>query len=125
MQLTVYDSLKRQRLLQTKNETFPSYFLQNLHFRAAAHFALSLDTVIWSINCIINLKTPRSRTPKKISRSAIMKIFIFSRISLLTNNFRVTRLVREKKRYIFLMTIASEVAQQCIKGKHRISLMRL
>lgn len=95
---------EKTKAIATKNETFPSYFLQNLHIRAAAHFALLLDTVIWSINCIINLKTPRRRTLEKNISFGYFDICTFSRISFRTNNFRVTRRVRDKKGYIFLMT---------------------
>ena len=95
---------EKTKAIATKNETFPSYFLQNLHIRAAAHFALLLDTVIWSINWIINLKTPRSRRLEKNIPFGYFDICTFSRISFRTNNFRVTRRVRDKKGYIFLMT---------------------
>ena len=102
MQLTVYDSLKRQRLLQLKTKPFrPISFRICIFVR---RHILRSYTVIWSINCIINLKTPRSRRLEKNIPFGYFDICTFSRISFRTNNFRVTRRVRDKKGYIFLMT---------------------
>ena len=56
---------EKTKLLRTKNETFPFDFLQNLHIRAAAHFALNSTPSYGQLNCIINLKTPRRRTLEK------------------------------------------------------------